>query len=130
MRLGTLLILTAGLAGCVTPAEVGRRDYQQYCVSCHGDTATGNGWAAGQLSRKPADLTILSRNNNGVFPTVAVIDTIDGYTRRLHSNMTMPEFGPVLQAGDLVRLETGPGVFTPTPTRLVALAAYIETLQK
>jgi hypothetical protein len=56
--------------------------------------------------------------------------TIDGYSRRLHGNMTMPEFGPMLQAGDLVLLETGPGVFTPTPERLIALATYIETLQK
>lgn len=130
MRTLTCLALATGLAGCVQPAEVGRRDFQQFCVSCHGEDGTGNGWAAQHLPRAPSDLTTLSRRNGGEFPALSVMGTIDGYSRRLHGDLTMPEFGPLLEEGDLVMLQTGPDVFTPTPERLVALAAYIETLQK
>lgn len=130
MKNTILLLLACGVTGCVAPIEVGRRDFQEFCVACHGDTGAGNGWAAEHLEKRPADLTTISKRNNGEFPTIAVMGTIDGYSRRLHGNMTMPEFGPMLQAGDLVLLETGPGVFTPTPERLIALASYIETLQK
>jgi len=45
-------------------------------------------------------------------------------------DLVMPEFGPALQEGRLVMVETGPGVTTPTPERLYALARYLETLQE
>jgi hypothetical protein len=40
----------------------------------------------------------------------------------------MPEFGALLD-GDLVPLDTGDGVLTPTPRKLVALLEYIESAQ-
>jgi hypothetical protein len=39
----------------------------------------------------------------------------------------MPEFGPLLD-GPTVLVETAPGVATPTPERLVALAEHVERL--
>ena len=130
MRHVIWVLVAVGLSGCVSPAVEGRRDFQAYCVSCHGDSGTGNGLAASGLARKPADLTTLSQRNDGKFPAVYVMSTIDGYSRRIHGDMTMPEFGPLLEEGKLVMLQTEPGIFIPTPERLVALAANIETLQK
>ena len=59
-----------------------------------------------------------------------VMSVIDGYTRRTAGNVTMPEFGADLQAGDLVLVDTGDGIVTPTPERLVALAEYLESVQR
>lgn len=119
------------LAGCVdAPVSMGRADYERFCVSCHGVDGRGDGLVAGGLGAAPPDLTQIAAANGGVFPLVEVMSTIDGYTRRVqHGAQLMPEFGPVIQSGDLVLVETEPGVRTPTPERLLALARYIETLQ-
>ena len=38
----------------------GRKLYLQYCSSCHGDNADGNGVAAQMLSKKPSNLRAMS----------------------------------------------------------------------
>ncbi len=58
------------------------------------------------------------------------MSTIDGYTRRSDRASVMPELGVVLQEGPLVLVDTGDGIMTPTPANLVALANYLESLQK
>ena len=40
----------------------------------------------------------------------------------------VPEFGELLK-GDLVPLDTGDGVMTPTPRKMVALLEYLESIQ-
>jgi cytochrome c553 len=42
--------------------------YDQYCSSCHGAAAKGDGQAAPALRGRPTDLTMLSVRNNGKFP--------------------------------------------------------------
>ena len=66
--------------------------------------------------------------NGDVFPRAKVLSTIDGYARSEMDGPNMPEFGALLQ-GDLVPLDTGDGVMTPTPRKLVALLKYIESIQ-
>ena len=110
---------------------MGKSDYDRFCVACHGADGTGDALATEALGVAPADLTTLSARNGGTFPLVRVMSHIDGYTRRVEDgDLVMPEFGPALQAGDLVMVETEPGVMTPTPERLLALARYLETLQR
>jgi hypothetical protein len=58
------------------------------------------------------------------------MSTIDGYTRSRAGNTVMPEFGIDLQAGPLVYIDTGDGTKTPTPSRLVALAEYLRSIQR
>jgi hypothetical protein len=41
----------------------------------------------------------------------------------------MPEFGDLLQ-GDLIPFDSGDGIQTPTPRKLVALVEYLETIQQ
>ena len=43
--------------------------YHAHCAACHGPEGKGNGPAAAALKTKPADLTILTKNNGGKFPT-------------------------------------------------------------
>ncbi|MEZ5913869.1 MAG: cytochrome C [Paracoccaceae bacterium] len=125
VALATILVVQ----GCATPVSRGRGDFADFCAGCHGATGRGDGPAAAGLASTPADLTVLSAANGGVFPRVRVMSVIDGYTRQDQHGSTMPVFGPLLEEGPLVLVETGDGIVTPTPERLVALADYVATLQ-
>ena len=50
--------------------DVGKYEYDGHCAICHGVSGTGQGiepyWS--YLSKTPANLTTLSKNNGGVFP--------------------------------------------------------------
>jgi mono/diheme cytochrome c family protein len=131
-RIGWIAALAAGLAvpGCDFRLGLGRSTYVEYCAGCHGASGRGDGEVAATLTRQPPDLTGITARNGGTFPQVAVMSTIDGYFRRESHGGVMPEFGPVLQEGRLVLVDTGGGTMTPTPERLVALAEYLETLQR
>ncbi len=130
---GSVFATLAGLAlvACAPQPQVaGRALYDQYCVSCHGADGRGDGPAAEGLARRPADLTGISARNGGTFPMVQVMSVIDGYTRRGDRSSVMPELGVALQEGPLVMLQTGDGVTTPTPGNLVALAEYLQSIQR
>jgi mono/diheme cytochrome c family protein len=132
-RIAVLLVGSVALAGCQSSemgveraVMTGQDDYLALCSSCHGDSGMGDGPAAAGLSPPPADLTRLAAVNGGDFPFLDVMSRVDGYTRE---GGGMPEFGQMF--GDaLVPLETAPGVFTPTPPRLIALAEYVDSLQR
>lgn len=109
-------------------ASEGRDLFIENCAVCHSANGKGNGPMAGAVDGAPADLTVISANNGGTFPATEVLSKIDGYTKIDSDNPNMPEFGALL-SGELVPLDTGDGVMTPTPRRLVALLAYIESIQ-
>lgn len=117
------------LAACTTEVETGRASYADLCAGCHGAGGQGDGPLAAGLEDTPADLTRLAAANGGVFPRVAAMSRIDGYARGRPPVGGMPAFGPLLE-GRTVLVETGDGILTPTPEPLVALAAYLESIQK
>ena len=119
----------AALVGCTQSVETGRMSFADNCAICHGTDGKGGGDIAHDLVVMPPDLTTISARNGGVFPRNEVASIIDGYTRGEHFGGAMPEFGPLL-AGDNVLMETGEGVVTPTPERLVALVDYLESIQE
>lgn len=118
------------LACAPEPETVGKTLYLDHCTACHGTSGRGDGPAATDLDRRVPDLTLIAQRNGGVFPTARVMSVIDGYTRVRAGNATMPEFGAELQTGPLVMLDSGDARPVPTPSRLVALAAYLETIQR
>lgn len=126
------LAAAAGVAACMNAempdASEGRVAYDANCAMCHGASGKGDGPLAGDLSVKPVNLTTLTRENGGVFPVNRVLSYIDGYKRKAPEDLEMPEFGLLLE-GASVPIETGEGVFTPTPRPLAALLAYMETIQ-
>ena len=134
MRIGALMIggaLLAGAVGCASPPEVtGRALYGDFCRDCHGGAGRGDGPQASGLDRPVPDLTTISERAGGAFPMARVMSVIDGYTRARTGNLTMPEFGVALQEGPLVLVDTGDGIVTPTPERLVALAEYLRSIQR
>lgn len=102
--------------------------YLQKCAACHGNDGRGGGPESLGLGAPPPDLTTLSAQNRGVFPQNFVMSVIDGFDRRNHLNSVMPEFGNE-DLGPTVQVEDG-GTTTPTPSDLIALAAYLESIQR
>lgn len=130
------LAAAAALAACLpagTPTRssatpTGAEDFATYCVTCHGPGGLGNGEQAASLPKRPANLTTLSARNGGTFPMTRVMAKIWGYTGR--DGEVMPQFAPLLETQNLVLFDSGDGIDTPTPLRLVQLGQYVETLQK
>ena len=108
-------------------ASAGRALFETQCAACHGRDAKGGGPASLGLGVAPPDLTHISKMNAGVFPKDEVMSVIDGYFRREHFNDPMPIFGEE-DLGPLVQVEEN-GTSTPVPADLLALAAYLESIQ-
>lgn len=74
--------------------DMGKLEYEDKCAVCHGQDAKGNGPIADMLKQVPSDLTVLARNNGGVFPVGRVYGVIDGRQAvKLHGERTMPVWG-------------------------------------
>lgn len=123
-----MLAALTGVAACSGGAlDEGGLLFRQNCVTCHGRTGAGDGPMADKLPVRPANLRGLSAANGGVFPAERVMATIYGYSGKNYRAL-MPEFGPVLESPPIDW--TAPdGRVISTPSALVALAGYIETLQ-
>ncbi len=130
LALGVALAVTACTETETMPGpQEGRAHFMANCAVCHGDSAKGNGPMAGGLTKAPADLTLIAMRNGGTFPRARVMSTVDGYARSDMAGPGMPEFGELLM-GDLVPFNSGDGIQTPTPRKLVALVEYLETIQQ
>lgn len=108
---------------------VGEREYAQSCSVCHGSAGFGDGEFAQFMTVPPADLTVLTKNNDGVFPFLKVFQIIDGRTIIRSHGSVMPIWGNTYQAeiGDAA----GPyGAELMIRARVVALVDYVETLQR
>ncbi len=108
-------------------AEYGKALYDTKCAVCHGADAEGGGPASLGLGVVPPGLTMLAKNNDGVFPRDEVMSVIDGYFRRDHYNDPMPVFGDE-DLGPIVRVEED-DFSTPVPADLLAMANYLESVQ-
>jgi mono/diheme cytochrome c family protein len=74
--------------------DIGKIEYQSNCASCHGIGAKGDGPMSTELKRRPTDLTVLAKRNNGVFPLNSVYRIIDGRDAiPSHGTREMPVWG-------------------------------------
>ncbi|MBN9004911.1 MAG: cytochrome c [Rhizobiales bacterium] len=74
--------------------DIGKSEFQSSCASCHGMDGKGKGPVSNQLKILSPDLTMLAKNNNGVFPTDSVYEIIDGSrTMPGHGTREMPIWG-------------------------------------
>ena len=88
--------LSCLLAGCAELAQngLGKTEYESKCASCHGVTGKGDGPQSLILPKKPANLTMLTKKNDGIFPAAHVHEVIDGrYEVTAHGPRTMPIWG-------------------------------------
>lgn len=131
------ILIAFGLAGAVAAClpfkaktPTGAEDFATYCAACHGTDGKGAGAVAAVLSAAPADLTQLSASNKGTFPSARVMSKVWGYTSQpAPEGPVMPPFADLLE-GDTVLYDSGDGIDTPTPLRLVQLSEYVQSLQE
>ena len=107
----------------VPESLVGSVSFDLYCASCHGRQGRGDGPTAASLRTRPADLTVLARNNRGGFPRERVRAFIEGSTRSAaHGSPEMPVWGPTLRALDASDARV--------TVRLQNLVAFVESIQQ
>lgn len=111
--------------------DIGKQQYNSSCASCHGASGKGDGPVRAYLNRPPLDLTVLSKNNGGVFPLERVIQVIDGRAEvRPHGSREMPVWGTrfSLQAGEYY-VDAPYESEAYVRARILVLADYLNRLQ-
>jgi mono/diheme cytochrome c family protein len=106
--------------------EMGQELFVQYCASCHGSGARGDGPAAGALKTQPADLTRIAARRGGSFPAGEIARKIDGrFAPEAHGTREMPVWGSTFtsqipDAGVSEEVSRG---------RIAVLVEYLKTIQ-
>lgn len=122
-----LFILTVQMNAFGAETSGGKQMYLQYCGSCHGSDGQGGGPVSRDLKTKVPDLTVLAKNNKGVYPLDGVMATIDGRRAvRAHGERDMPVWGEKFYS-------EAEGKKYPELTTLLKskiIAEYVGTLQK
>src|SRR6516164_3354684 len=107
----------------------GKYEYQVGCAICHGIDGKGKGPISAQLTVMPADLTVLAKKNNGVFPLNAVYEVIDGRKSIItHGTREMPIWGDRYRPGSDRTLF--PYVELSVRTRILAVIDYLNRIQE
>ena len=105
-----------------SPAS-GEEMYKAYCAVCHGKDGKGGGPAAVAMKVPPTDLTLLSRNNGGKYPSLKVVSSMNGETNLpAHGSRDMPIWGQLFWS-------MSHGHEGEVQQRTVNLAKYIESMQ-
>lgn len=114
-------LVSAGEAGAQARPN-GAATFGNYCATCHGTSAKGDGPLASALKIRPADLTQIAKRNGGTFPATQVARIIDGRSAmKGHGGGDMPIWGDAF----------GKSTADPTPVdqKIEGLVTYLESIQ-
>jgi mono/diheme cytochrome c family protein len=101
----------------------GSEAFLQYCASCHGKTAKGDGPAAFVMKTPPPDLTTLAKHHEGKYPAGYVSAVLKfGRSFASHGSEEMPVWGSRFKNLDPAHDPTG-------QQHIDDLIAYIQSLQ-
>lgn len=132
--IGAALVGVPVLSYAQTPVDIGKHEYTISCAFCHGDSGKGDGSFIKYYNKRAADLTVLEKNNNGVFPFDRVYQVIDGRQAiGAHGPTDMPVWGETysLEAqGYYFGFGTSKDLESFVRGRIIALVGYIYTLQE
>ncbi len=111
---------TSGSQLPVSGAEI----YRDYCATCHGKDAKGDGPTASALKTRPPDLTVLAQKNRGRFPDGEVYQVVKwGGGISGHGSKEMPVWGKVFMAN-------GKRSEREVDLRIRALIRYLDSVQQ
>jgi len=122
----TVLLAAAAVPGAgQTPAGKatfnGQAIYEDYCATCHGRDAKGDGPAARALKTTPIDLTQISHSRGGKFPEAEIRKILLGEDMMpSHGTEAMPIWGKIF---------TKIGDPNTVGQRVDALLVYLRQLQ-
>jgi mono/diheme cytochrome c family protein len=111
--------------------DLGKREYDANCASCHGLKGTGDGPNRPYLTKAPTDLTTLARANGGVLPVNRLYESIDGSKMVPgHGSREMPTWGTEyrVKAGEYY-MDSPYDAEAFTRAKILALIEYISRLQ-
>lgn len=132
----TMVVTTLAGSGNVawSQEDVGKAEYNWSCASCHGIDGKGGGPVSGQLKVAPPDLTVLTKNNKGVFPVASVYAIIDGRQAiAAHGTREMSVWGayimaPLYPSDRIVDRSYNPEAFVRT--RILSIIDYLNRSQE
>jgi mono/diheme cytochrome c family protein len=105
-----------------TRADSGSAMFSSYCASCHGANGKGGGPAASALRGMVPDLTLLAKNNGGVFPGEKVMMTLGRIPNAgAHGSADMPIWGDVFRQSGQSEAQA--------QIRIYNITRYMESLQ-
>lgn len=124
-----LFVAALAMPAAAQSVDEGRQIFRDYCVTCHGMEARGDGPMTLALTITPPDLTRLSTDNDGVFPVSRVVARIDGRMPILGHGGPMPIFGDLFD-GESGALDSETGAPILTSAAMVSVVAYLESFQR
>ena len=132
---GILLLASASMALAledIGTTSIGKIEFQKNCAACHGAGGKGDGPFVEFLKETPSDLTVLSKNNAGIFPQARVYDYIrDAERVRAHGTKDMPIWGDRYSQEIIERygeMYSGPG--SSVNERILELVFYLGNIQQ
>lgn len=124
----TTTVVVLLLAVAVSAADrAGEATYRRYCSACHGTDGQGDGVVSGLMTPRPTNLTLLAKENDGKFPTLKVMQSIDGRQRIAgHGDTDMPVWGEIFDK------DRGQGMAAAAQTRgtVHEVTTYLQSIQQ
>ncbi len=113
--------------------DIGKMEYNSACAVCHGLTGKGDDGPIKELFVKPMpNLTVLAKNNKGIFPFDRVYQIIDGRQEmKAHGSRDMPIWGDRFNNQTSLYFDNYPSQDKESAarSRILALVEYIYRLQ-
>lgn len=123
-------LLTAALSLPLSAQDMdaGRQHFADFCATCHGLGAQGDGPMSNLLTISPTNLTLLASERGGAFPIADVVAKIDGRDPLLAHGSEMPIYGWFFEGkGVVIRDENGAPIMTSQP--IIDLVTWLESVQ-
>ena len=112
--------------------DLGKQEFEANCAICHGVSAKGSGSYGELLRRSPPALTLLAKQNQGVFPMARLYEVVEGSNVPSHGTRDMPIWGREFHDQDALYYLEARGNYDSEAlvrARILLLLEYINRLQ-
>lgn len=134
IHIGVMFISLSTIVLAENKLDIGKIEYETACAVCHGLTGKGDDGLLKELLAKPMpNLTVLAKNNKGVFPFDRVYQIIDGRQEvKAHGTRKMPIWGNAFNNQSSAYFKNYPAHDSESAarSRILALTEFIYRLQE